>query len=331
LRCVHERYGVCAMFMNAKSQLAKRPWHGLDASSLDVRSLRLLAAVAETGSVSRAAQELSISQPSATARIQALEAQLGFRVLERGASGSRLTSQGEELLALAGPALMAWNELETGARAIAAGASPCLRVISSYTIADYLMPQWFRECEGLLKAQSLELLVANSATVLKEMSRQSVSLGFVECPEVPDELESCPVGRDELVIAVSKNHSWAGRKQLDLEELISSPILMREPGSGTRATFELALSKAMPGASIQVSGVFGSTSALKASVLQGNAAGVLSYLAVEREIQTGELMRLEVPELSLERVLHAVWPKNKKLDAVSRRLLSVAQRDWSPC
>lgn len=318
------------MFMNAKAQLAKRQWHGLDASSLDVRSLRLLAAVAETGSVSRAAQELSISQPSATARIQALELQLGFQVLERGASGSRLTTRGEELLALAQPALMAWSELESGARAIAVGAFPSLRVISSYTIAEYLMPQWFQECEGFLRAQSLELLVANSATVLKEMSRQSVSLGFVECPEVPDELESCPVGRDELVIVVSKHHSWARRKQLDLEELIDSPILMREPGSGTRATFELALSKAMPGASLLVSGVFGSTSALKASVLQGNAAGVLSSLAAEKEIQTGELIPLEVPGLCLERVLHAVWPKHKTLDGVARRLLRVAQRAWCP-
>src|SRR3546814_19460528 len=67
-------------------------------------------------------------------------------------------------------------------------------------------------------------------------------LGFVESPTVPKSLSSVTVARDSLVVVVHPDHPWARRrKPLTVAELAATPLLVREPGSGTRTTLDLAL------------------------------------------------------------------------------------------
>jgi len=113
----------------------------LPASFPELASLDLFVSVVELGSVSRAAAAHGVSQPSASSRIKHLERQLGMRLLDRGPSGSLPTDAGVVVAGWAETILRAAHELEAGLSAFQAAQAGRLRIVASFTIAEYLLPQ----------------------------------------------------------------------------------------------------------------------------------------------------------------------------------------------
>jgi DNA-binding transcriptional LysR family regulator len=105
-----------------------------------------------------------------------------------------------------------------------------------------------------------------------------------------------------------------------VEALAATPLVTREAGSGTREALETALSDlglGEPGAVLEL----GSTSAVRAAVVQGNAPTVISRLAIAAEVAGGQLVEIETPGLSIGRDLRAVWPTGTELPPLARALL----------
>ena len=105
-----------------------------------VESLRLLVAVADLGSISAAARDCEISQPSASSRLRHLERQLRLDLLDRRTRGAELTSEGAAVTEWARTVVAAMDALQTGAEALRADHT--VRIACSQTIAEYLMPAW---------------------------------------------------------------------------------------------------------------------------------------------------------------------------------------------
>ena len=128
------------------------------------------------------------------------------------------------------------------------------------------------------------------------------------------------VGHDELVTVVAPSHPWAERKSVPVEALAATPLVTREAGSGTREALEKALRDlglGEPGAVLEL----GSTSAVRAAVVQGNAPTVISRLAIGAEVAGGQLVEIETPNLTIGRDLRAVWPTGTELPPLARALL----------
>ena len=109
-------------------------------------------------------------------------------------------------------------------------------------------------------------------------------------------------------------------------ELATTPLVSREPGSGTRQAWEQAVREQfdadLPAPVLEVS----STTAIKAAVMGGIGPAVLSVRAVTAELAAGTLVRLAVPGLDLTRRLHAIWPVGYTLQGPARDLLTIALR-----
>lgn len=287
----------------------------------DIEGLELLVVVAETGSLGQAAARLGISQPSASARMNTLERRLGVQLLLRSTSGSRLTAAGLVITDWARGVLDQANALVEGAAALRARERGRLLVSASLTVAEHLVPGWLVALRRSAPGVHVELEVANSTHVIDRLRAGEADLGFIEGRNAPRDLGSRAVGRDRLAVVVAQDHPWSRRRRLAPSELAGTPLLLREPGSGTRDTLDAALAPYAGPATPALE--LGSSAALRGAAMSGEAPAVLSVLAVADDLATGRLVEVPV-DLDLGRVLRAVWPRGRELPDPARRLLAVA-------
>jgi DNA-binding transcriptional LysR family regulator len=278
----------------------------------DLEALDLFVSVVECGSLSQAARAHGISQPSGSARIDRLERCLGLRLLRRTPAGSVPTDNGVKVAAWARDLLGSAAGFHTAVDALRAGNGQRLRLAASYTIAEYVLPAWLSALAEDLPP--VELSVANSTLVSERVGAGGVHLGFVEGATVPPRLERRTVGRDELVVVVAPGHPWARRRQpLRARELAGARLVMRERGSGTREVLEQLLAHHASTPPAMPLMELGSTTAVKAAVLDGSGPAVLSRLTVQAEIEARLLVAVPVEGIPLSRTLRVVWRGGDRL------------------
>lgn len=295
----------------------------------DLPGLDLLLSVAEHGSVGKAAAAHGISQPSASARLARLERRLGVALLVRSPRGSTLTPAGEVVAGWAQDVVAAARALDDGVTALRAVTDARLRVAASLTVAEYLLPTWLLQLRRHHPELEIAASVANSAEVCTRVRDGRAELGFVEMPDVPGDLSAERVGSDRVALAVAAGYPLAGRagRRLRPVELLDVPLLLREPGSGTRDTFLQALTAALDAEpSLPHATELGSTTTLVATARAGGGVAVVSARAIAAELASGALVELDVPGLDLRRDLTAVWLGRSRTE-LHRELVRLARAE----
>ncbi|MEL6891962.1 MAG: LysR family transcriptional regulator [Actinomycetota bacterium] len=293
----------------------------LSPSVPELAALDLFVSVVELGSLSRAAAAHRITQPSASSRIRTVESQVGLSLLDRSPTGSRPTPEGELVATWAADVLRSAGAFAAGVEALKAERRGLLRLASSYTVAEYLLPVWLDGYHRDHPDVAVRLDVTNSDGVIERLSAGTVDLGFVESPSAPTSMRSTEVARDDLVVVVSPAHRWATSEVVDLEEFANTPLVLRERGSGTRAALEQALASlghAAPTSELDL----GSLSAVRIATINGSGPTVISRLAVERELRDGSLRAVRVDGLDLGRTLRAIEPPDRTTSRSARDLLA---------
>ena len=291
---------------------------------LNLATLELLVGVEVHGSVGAASRAAGVAQSNASRSLKQLERQLGVRLIDRRPTGSVLTAHGTVIAHWAQRILADADKLLEVAGGLRADRSAHLTVSASMTVAEHLIPRWLVEFRGANPGVSIHLQVHNSAQVFELVSEGKCDIGFVESPSIPRGLHSVVVGHDELVLVVHRSHPWARRRHpLTMAELAATPLVVREPGSGTRITLELAL-REFPRAEPLLE--LGSAAAIRTSVLDGVGPAVMSTLAVADQLNSGELVRIDVDGLTLPRKLRAVWRPPRVLEGPAAGLIRMIQR-----
>lgn len=287
----------------------------------DLGALELLLAVARLGSLGAAARELGITQPAASSRIRSMERQLGVALVDRSPRGSRLTDSGALVTDWARRVVEAAAAFDAGAQALRHRRDSRLRVAASMTIAEYLLPGWLLALRSQRPDTAVSLLAGNSTTVAERLLSDEADLGFVEGLSVPPGLDSTVIAHDHLIVVTAPTHPWARRRRpVPAGELASTPLILREKGSGTRQVLDAALG-GLARPLIELS----STTAVKASAVSGAGPAVLSELAVGEELSMRRLVRIPVEGVSLARDLRAVWPTGHRPTGPARELLSLTR------
>jgi molybdate transport repressor ModE-like protein len=279
----------------------------------DLRALELLVVVARTGSLGAAASELGISQQAASSRVRTMEALVGEPLVARSKRGSSLTATGELVVQWADRVLDAAQALDAGIAALRADRRGHLDIAASLTIAEHLLPGWLvgLRTQQLQRGQQpteITMTATNTARVTELVQAGEVAVGFVEGPEAPRGLRRRLVGTDELVVVVGPGHAWATRprRRVSAETLASTPLVVREVGSGTRTVLERALVRnGLPQAAPALE--LSSTASVRAAVAAGAGPAAVGAHAVRDDLATGRLVRITVTGLDLTRHLHAVW------------------------
>lgn len=290
-----------------------------------LEDLALLVSVAGFGSIGRAATESGLTQPHVSRRMQALERTLGVAVLERSHTGTALTPVGRVIVGWAEKLLASAEEFDRSVASLRAEADAAVVVGVSMTIAEHLAPRWLGVLRGTYPSATVSLTVCNSSDVVEAVLARRAVLGFVESPTVPSALSSRRVRRDVLAIAVAAGHPWARRTEIPVAEFAATPLLVREPGSGTRETLEHALGQR--GHSLTTALELASNTALTSAAASGLGPVVLSELSIANELRARRLVRVNVLDLDLRRYFTAVWRADVNLPGVARALLAVGSED----
>ena len=290
----------------------------------DLAVFQLLVLVGEKGSLSAAAREVGMAQPNASRALARLERQLGVQLLERTPAGSTLTRRGRLVEVWAREALDATSRLLAGAQSLRIERSSQLVVAASMTVAEYLAPKWLAEFHQRHPETRLQLEIQNSNEVVRLVTEGEVDLGFVESPSVPRRISHTVVAHDELVVVVAPGHPWTRRRSaLTARELAQTPLIVREPGSGTRTTLDRLLAQHDPVPPlIELS----SANAVRINVASGAGPAVMSTLAVDSAVRTGDLHIIPVDGLDFRRKLRAVWRAPDRLDGLAAEFVHIAKR-----
>ncbi len=287
---------------------------------VDLVTFELLEQVADRGTVTAAAAAMGITQQAASARLARAEQALGVRLVTRAVTGATLTEHGGMVLEWATPVLEAARRAEISLEALRNQDSSVV-IAASQTIAEYPLPGWLQTLRATTPAVQVRLISGNSAEVVEQVRRGAATLGFIERPEVPKDLRSAQVGADELAIVTAPDHPWAGRT-ISPDQLASTPLVIREQGSGTRATLEGWLER--EGRSLSVPAAELTTaSAIRAAARSGVAPAVLSIRAVEEDLAVGNLARTRVDGPEIRRPFTALWSA-AGLNPTARALIDTA-------
>ncbi len=219
--------------------------------------------------------------------------------------------------------------LVAGTAALRADRTSELRVAASLTVAEYLVPRWLHRLAAEVPKTKVSLEMGNTTHVSEMVARGDVDLGFIEGPRPPGHLRSRELLADELVIVVATDHPWSRRRRpISPQELAGTPLVLREPGSGTREVLAEALKS--HGLSATPAMELGSTTAIKAAAISGAGPAVVSALAIYAELQAGQLVAVACEDLRLERTIRAIWAPSRPPSPAASRFLAIATRSEEP-
>lgn len=274
---------------------------------MNLHHLGVFHAVAGTGNFTAAAERLMTGQPVVSRQVAALEKALGVVLVERLPRGVKLTEAGA---LLAGYAQRIFAMEEEAARALAELQGlkrGRLRVGASLTIGSYLLPGLLAKFGKRYPGIEMSVEIANTQEVEQRLMAGRVDVGMTEGFAEGAGLLSRVFAMDALVVIVGKAHPLAARAKAAITakrlcDDVGDRFIFREEGSGTREVVERAL--AAKGLRVRPGMVLGSTEAIKGAVAAGLGVGVLSRLAVERQVKARELVVLNIGDLELKRALY---------------------------
>jgi LysR family transcriptional regulator, low CO2-responsive transcriptional regulator len=286
--------------------------------AITMTQLRSFLAVAETGSVTAAADELYVTQPSVSAAVSALSRELGADLTERLGRSVGLSPAGTAFAPFAAHVIGLLDQGGRAAREAAGAAARELRIAAVTTAAEYIVPQLVREFSARRPELTLTLDVGNRERVFREVANRRADVAIGGRPPTSGQLSGEPFLDNPILLVTAPDDPLARRRSVPVEELGARPWLLREPGSGTRAMTEefLAANELDPRLL-----TMGSNGAIKQAARAGLGVSLQSRAAAALELETGLLDTIALREPLPTRQWFVLSPSSGPLRAPAREFL----------
>jgi DNA-binding transcriptional LysR family regulator len=274
---------------------------------ITLKQLKIFEKVASTGHVTKASEELFLTQSAVSMAIAELERFAEAPLFHRQGKKLILNDRGRMILENARDILQKAGTIERLLKESADEPSGTLHVGASTTIGNYLLPTIVGSFSKQCPKGKAVLHVGNSEQVEAAVEKGAYDIGLIEGPSHHPALLSKIWQDDKLVVIVAKEHPWALKGRATAKMLSTASWIMREKGSGTRETFEAAMAK--KNIAFQIAMELGHTEKKKKGVEAGLGVSCFSRMAVTREINAGWLAEISTP-LDLKRKLMIVTRQN---------------------
>ncbi|MFK5970066.1 MAG: LysR substrate-binding domain-containing protein [Candidatus Marithrix sp.] len=265
---------------------------------MTLRQLTLFQAVAQHLSFTRAAIELSLTQPAVSIQIKQLEGHIGMPLFEQIGKRIFLTDAGHQLYKACEDIFERLGSLETSLNELQGSIKGQLK-ISIVTTATYFIPKIFQAFARVYPEVNLRLHVYNRIKVLERLTNNKDDL--VIMGQAPEHLNVTAHSflNNPLVVIASSQHQLVNQSNIPLSRLLQENILMREVGSGIRLAIENNfVNNHME---MQTTIELGSTEAIKQGVLTNMGISILSKHAIYLELATKKINILDVNTFPLKR------------------------------
>ncbi len=277
---------------------------------MELGQLDALLQVAAYRSFSKAAEVLFLTQPSVTARIQALERELGEEMFERSGRSVRLTDAGTTFIEYAQRALKAVQEGRDALEALRTTEVGTLRLGSAPTISAYVLPKILKIFRGRYPSVDVSVRNGRSDQVLDMVLSDEVQVGLVRSLVHP-EIETVHLYDDEVVLVTDTTHQFARERSARIEDVARQSLIFFDRASSYYGLIHGFFRDAgiVPRHAMELD----SLEATKMMVEEGLGIAILPRVAVERELKLNLLVEIEVTGVPrIKRQIALIYRRNRR-------------------
>lgn len=269
--------------------------------------LKVFHTVAKRLNFTKAADELCITQPAVSKHIQEIESYFQLKLFDRNGSKIKLTEAGEILLQYTNQLFTIYNKLEFDLNEINHRHSGQLRIGASTTIAQYVLPPLLADFHKKFPDIQVTLMISNTEQIEQALQNKDIDFGIIEGQSKNTSFKYTEFLKDEIVLATRINHPATKKGRIQLDELLTVPFLLREPGSGTLEVIAHALKPLnIKLSQLNIEMQLGSTESIKSYLLHSDCMAFLSIYSILKELKSKEMSIIDVKGLSIERSFHFI-------------------------
>ena len=290
---------------------------------LDSRQLRAFSVLARTGSFTRTAHELHLTQSAISYAMKALEEEIGCRLLDRVGKSVVLTQAGEQLLARAGKILDEMTAARLELSHLGKWGSSRLRIGASTTACQYVLPAVLREFKESFPRCAISIEPGDTPEAIASLRAHRIDLAVNLEPRREDALEFRPLFTDELLFALSPIHPWAKSGRIPRDDIARQHYILY---GKTSYTFQM-IEEYFRQEKIVLHSLLdlGNMEAIKELVKLGLGISILAPWTAKKELEAGSLVTLPLGRRKLKRrwgVLH--W-KNQRLNLAQETFIRLCE------
>jgi DNA-binding transcriptional LysR family regulator len=286
---------------------------------MDIAALKAFVAVAESGSFSRAAEAVFLTQPAISKRIAALEAELGTPLFDRIGRKVQLTEAGKALLGRAHTILIEVEDARRSITNLSGEIGGTLAMAASHHIGLHRLPNALKAYNQRYPDVQLDLKFMDSEGACAAIEHGDLELGVVTLPEhAAAELRTIKIWDDPLEIVVGIDHPLAKEKTLKPITLLNYPAILPGPGTITRELILNALASVRDGIDIGMATNY-------MEVLKMLAAIGLGWSALPHTLIDENLHILKIEGVKIERQLGIVLHRERSLSNAAQAMMNIIE------
>jgi LysR family transcriptional regulator, low CO2-responsive transcriptional regulator len=283
-----------------------------------LHQLKVFEAIARSGSFTRAAEEMFLSQPTVSQQIKQLTKAVGLPLFEQIGKRLYLTDAGKEVLVACKDISEKMSQLEMTLADLKGLKQGNLR-LAVITTAKYFVPRLLGNFRHRYPGIKVALQVTNRKQVLDRLSENVDDLYILGQPPDNLDINLRPILENALVAIAPSDHPLAGKKNIPIQRFAEEPFIIREAGSGTRMAVEGFFAENRCEMNVEME--IGSNEAIKHAIVGGLGVSVLSRHVLALEGTKGPLTILDVEGFPIQRHWYIVYPASKQLSVVASTFL----------
>lgn len=295
---------------------------------MNLKQMEAFVRVAESGSFSKAAKVLYLTQPTVSAHISSLEKELNARLFVRNTKEVSLSEDGKILYKHARQMIDLENEILGIFAKDTKKEEKCVSIATSTIPAQYLLPDILMRLRKKYPHDQFKITESDSADVAEQVAEHLVDIGFTGTVMDKKNCQYIPFYKDELVIIMpnTERYQEIQKREHTLNWILAEPIIMREEGSGTRKEAEKRIKKAgIEPTRLHIVANVENPETIKKSVKSGIGITIISKLAAQEEIESGAVLEFPMDGGDGGRNLNLVYNKNYQLSAAADRVIRVVK------
>ena len=266
--------------------------------------------VVELGSYTKAAEQLSLSQPAVSQHIRQLEESLNVKIFEHAHNKFRLTGEGEIVVKYARQMIALENNLEQALKN-ERGRTRSLTIGITHTAASSAIIEALVACTNRYEGLNLRILTNTADQLYVMLKNYELDFAFIEGRSSDPDLGYLMLDTDCLVLAVAPDHPLAQKSMITIDQLKREKLLLRLPNSNTRKLFEATLkSQNLAIEDFNITLEIDSVASIKDLVRRGFGVSVLARSACLDEQRKKKLCLLTIENLSMVRETNIVYRKS---------------------
>ena len=269
---------------------------------MEIPQLEAFLEAAERGSFRRAAHALFLSQPSVSARVQSLEAEVGAPLFHRTARGVRLNNIGRTFLPFAQRSMETLQRGREVLESVRQASMGVLNMATARVVGTYVLPDILQEFHGLYPETNLRIKVGGSTDVLQMVVDEEVQLGLARFMQHPD-VDAFHLYDEEAVLVVHPEHPFANVRTVAMYEVAQEPLIVYDPGDPGSSYFQF-INRVCRDAGVtpKIEMNLDSVEAAKNMVGLGLGISILPRSGLRRELESGSLISVGLREVQQVRL-----------------------------